>query len=431
MVAEGSGALSLRRFCLLAAVWLVALCAPLLAAAHPYMARNVRVVLFSTLPDGRLVAHYRITLPLLAGRGIANPAPGGAVEPAPFTIGRWESHVPFWDADTAKLAADPLGAGRLVLDGHTLAVDGVAVAGTLLAAAAHPKGHVPPFETPAQASAATAMAWPAEVTEIDSGYVLVDAAIAYTLPAGARRFTLASTLAPGALGERTTTNVFADLRSGAPVYYRVSGLLETPVVVAPGWLEGMRSFVSAGAAHILGGPDHLLFLLCLVLGVSSLGALAWRITGFTAGHAITLAVGFYGLLPQPAWFAPAIDAAIAASIVIAGAVALLGRGGQGLVAVTLLIGLIHGFGFSFALRDMLSADGPNVLPGLAGFNIGVELAQLLLGLAVFGLFRLLRRWRTAERGTRVAAVSAAMAVAVVWLFARMPAVWLAATGGTF
>ena len=86
-----------------------------------------------------------------------------------------------------------------------------------------------------------------------------------------------------------------------------------------------------------------------------------------------------------------------------------------LLLVTLGIGLIHGFGFSFALRDLLDADGPNVLPALAGFNIGVELGQLAVGLAVFALFRWLRRWAAAERGARLAAVSVAMAAAMVWL----------------
>ncbi len=397
------------------------------AIAHPYMTRNVRVVQLDSLPDGRLVAYFRITLPLLAGHGLAQPEPGGTVASPPFTLGRWESHVAFWDADIAAIKADPFGLGRLVLDGHTLAVDGKPVPGELLSAAAHPKGHVPPFDTAADARAAVQPTpWPGDIAEIDSGYVLVDAAIAYRLPAGQRRFTLSSTLTPGALGERATTNVFADRRGGDAVYYRVSGFLEEPVVVAPGLLEGMGSFVRGGVEHILSGADHLLFLVCLVLGASGLGALAWRITGFTVGHSMTLAAGFYGLAPKPAWFEPGIEAAIAASIVLAGLSTLAGRGGQALILVTLGIGLIHGFGFSFALRDLLSADGPNVLPGLAGFNIGVELGQLAVGLSVFALFRVLRRYTAAERGARVAAVAAAMAVAVFWLIDRVPAVWAAA-----
>ena len=105
----------------------------------------------------------------------------------------------------------------------------------------------------------------------------------------------------------------------------------------------------------------MLFLVCLVLGASSLGALAWRITGFTVGQQLRSQSGS-GLAPKPAWFEPGIEAAIAASIVLAGASSLLGRRGQVLVLVTLGIGLIHGFGFSYSLRDLLAADGPNVIP---------------------------------------------------------------------
>jgi HupE / UreJ protein len=393
------------------------------------MTRNVRVVLFDTLPDGRLAAYYRITLPLLVGRAVATPHQGEPVAAAPFTVGRWKSHVPFWDADIAAITRDPQGLGRMVLAGHTLAAGGVTVPGELLAAVAHPKGHVPPFDSPAQArAAAQPTPWPADVIEIDSGYVLVDAAVAYRLPPGQTRFTLSSSLASGALGEAMTTNLFVDHRGGRPIYYRTDGFLNAPVVVAPGLLEGATSFVRGGIEHILSGPDHLLFLLCLVLGASGLGALAWRITGFTVGHSITLAAGFYGLAPKPAWFEPGIEAAIAASIVLAGLSTLLGRGGQALVLVTLGIGLIHGFGFSFALRDLLAADGPNVLPGLAGFNLGVELGQLAVGLAVFFAFRWLARYAAAERGARMAAVSLAMAVAMFWLLDRVPAVWAAALG---
>jgi HupE / UreJ protein len=424
-LAGGAG----RGYAAIVCVALLALLATLPAFAHPFMTRNVRVVQFDTLPDGRLVAYWRITLPLLVGRGIAPPVPGTPVPSAPYTRGVWESGAAFWYADAAAIARDPHGLGRLVLEGHTLAADSMPVAGELLSVAAHPKGHVPPFDTPAQARAATQpAAWPTDMAEIDSGYVVVDAAIAYSLPLGQTRFTLSSSLSPGALGEATTTNMFIDRRGGGAVYYRATGLLAEPVVVAPGLLEGMASFVRGGIEHILSGPDHLLFLLCLVLGAVSLGALAWRITGFTVGHSITLAAGFYGLAPKPVWFEPGIEAAIAASIVLAGMSTLVGRGGQALVLVTLGIGLIHGFGFSFALRDLLAADGPNVLPGLAGFNIGVELGQLAVGLAVFFAFRWLRRDAAAERRARFTAICAAMAIAVVWLLDRVPAVWAAAVG---
>jgi hypothetical protein len=307
--------------------------------------------------------------------------------PAPYTVVRRESGAVFWYADIAAIARDPQGLGRLAVDGHKVVADGLALPGTLLSVAVHPKGHVPPFDGVAQArAAAQAAPWPEDVTEIDSGYVLLD---------------------------------------GGETYYRATGKLDG-LVVAPGPFEGLLTFVQGGVAHILTGADHLLFLVCLVLGASGVAALAWRITGFTVGHSITLAAGFYGLAPKPAWFEPGIEAAIAASIVLAAISTLSGRGGRGLVAVTLAIGLIHGFGFSFSLRDLLHSDGPNVLAGLAGFNIGVELGQLAVGLSVFALFLWLRRYAALERRLRASVTIAAMAVAMVWLVERVPDVWAAA-----
>ncbi len=400
------------------------------AAAHPLITRNVRVVHFDTAANGDLLAFFRLTLPLVVGRGVPRPDPGTPVPPAPYTVGRWESGVAFWFADIAAIARDPQGLGQLVLDGHSLTARGRAVPGRLLSVAVHPRGYVPPFDTPAQARAATVpVPWPPAVAEMDSGYVLVDVAIAYRLPPGARRFELASTLDPGALGEAGTVNLFVDHRDGRTIYYRVGGLLPEPVVVAPGLFEGVASFALAGIVHILTGADHLLFLLCLVLGARSVAALAWRVTGFTAGHAITLVLGFYGLIPRPPWFDAGLDAAIAASIVLAGGSGMLGIGGWAVPALTLFLGLVHGLAVARSLRDLLDADGPNVIQGLAGFNLGVELGQLAVGLTVFFAFRALRRFAVAERRARFGALALATAVGALWLAERVPAVWTAVRGG--
>jgi hypothetical protein len=400
------------------------------AGAHPLITRNVRVVHFDTAENGDLLAYYRLTLPLVVGRGVPRPDPGTPVPPAPYTVGRWESGVAFWFADIPHIESDPRGLGQLVLDGHSLTARGQKVPGRLLSVAVHPRGYVPPFDTPAQARVATMpVPWPPAVAEMDSGYVLVDVAIAYTLPPGARRFELASTLDPGALGEAGTVNLFVDHRGSRTIYYRVGGLLPEPVVVAPGLFEGVASFVLAGIVHILTGADHLLFLLCLVLGAGSVGALAWRVTGFTAGHAITLVLGFYGLIPQPHWFGAGIDAAIAASIVLAGGSGLLGIGGWAVPGLTFAIGLVHGLAIARSLRDLLAADGPNVIQGLAGFNLGVELGQLAVGLLVFSVFRALRHFAMAERRARLGVLALATAMAAVWLVERIPAVWAAARPG--
>jgi hypothetical protein len=394
--------------------------------AHPLTTRNVRVIHLD-VAGADAVAYIRLTLPLLVGNGVAPPSAGMPVPAAPFTLPRWESGLPFWYADIDAIRSNAWELGRLVVEGHGVAVDGATIPGRLLSIAVHPRGHVPPFDTVAQAAIAVApVPWPNNVTEIDSGYVIVDTAVAYSVPRGVRRLTISSQLAPGALGEAATVNLVVDHRDGDAVYYRATGLLTEPLVIAPGPLEGAGTFVRGGINHILSGMDHVLFVACLVMGATGVGALASRITGFTIGHSVTLAAGFFGFAPRMAWFEPGVEAAIAASILVAGASSLLGRGGRSLILVTTAIGLVHGFGLSFSLRDLLAIDGPNILPGLAAFNVGVEIGQLAIGLSVFLLFRALRPFGRTDRGLRFATVAACVVIAVVWLVDRVPAVWHAA-----
>jgi HupE / UreJ protein len=394
--------------------------------AHPLTTRNVRVIHLDAA-GADAVAYIRLTLPLLVGKGVAPPSAGIPVPGAPFTLSRWESGLPFWYADIDAIRSNAWELGRLVVEGHAVAVDGVTIPGRLLSVAVHPRGHVPPFDTVAQAAIAVAsVPWPDDVTEIDSGYVIVDTAVAYTVPRNIRRLTISSRLAPGALGEAATVNLVVDHRDGDAVYYRATGLMTEPLVIAPGPLEGAGTFVRGGIDHILLGMDHVLFVACLVIGATSIGALASRITGFTLGHSVTLAAGFFGFAPHMAWFEPSIEVAIAASILVAGLSALLGRGGRSLILVTTAIGLVHGFGLSFSLRDLLAIDGPNILPGLAAFNVGVEIGQLAIGLSVFLMFWAVRPFGRTDRGLRFATVTACVVVAVVWLVDRVPAVWHAA-----
>jgi hypothetical protein len=394
--------------------------------AHPLTTRNIRVIHLDAVGSD-VVAYIRLTLPLLVGNGVAPLSPGMPVPAAPFTLPRWESAQPFWYADIDAIRSNAWELGRLVVEGHGVAVDGATIPGRLLSVAVHPRGHVPPFDTVAQAAIAVApVPWPDDVTEIDSGYVIVDAAVAYSVPRNIRRLTVSSRLAPGALGEAATVNLVVDHRDGDAVYYRATGLLTEPLVIAPGPLEGVGTFVCGGIDHILSGMDHVLFVACLVMGATGIGALASRITGFTLGHSVTLAAGFFGFAPRIAWFEPGVEAAIAASILVAGLSSLLGRGGRSLILVTTAIGLVHGFGLSFSLRDLLAIDGPNILPGLAAFNVGVEIGQLAIGLSVFLLFWALRPFGRTDRGLRFATVAACVVIALVWLVDRVPAVWHAA-----
>jgi hypothetical protein len=140
------------------------------------------------------------------------------------------------------------------------------------------------------------------------------------------------------------------------------------------WSASQR-FITLGFEHILTGTDHLLFLFCLVLPTRKLKPLLIAITAFTLGHSLTLISAALGLAPTSLQFPALIESAIAASILwmaIENIAEIQTR--WPLVAA---FGLIHGFGFSFALRENLQLAGNHLLTSLLAFNLGVELGQLL------------------------------------------------------
>src|SRR5437762_630655 len=166
----------------------------------------------------------------------------------------------------------------------------------------------------------------------------------------------------------------------------------------PRWHQAALRFVDLGFLHILDGTDHLLFLFCLVIPFRRLRALIPVVTAFTVAHSLTLIASAYNLAPDFLWFPPLIETLIAASIVymalenIAGASSL---GRRWMIAFG--FGLVHGFGFSFALRQSLQFAGSHLLTSLLSFNIGVELGQLLVLILLIPLLQLFFRYAVAER----------------------------------
>lgn len=153
------------------------------------------------------------------------------------------------------------------------------------------------------------------------------------------------------------------------------------------------AYLRLGTAHLLGGYDHLLFLLGLVLVLRRARPLIAAVTAFTAGHSITLALATLGVLNvSPAW----TELGIALSLVLLAAEAARGRERPGAFArlgwsAALAFGLLHGLGFAGALSDVGLPRGEIPLALLA-FNLGIELAQLAVLLVVGAGVLLARRW---------------------------------------
>jgi hydrogenase/urease accessory protein HupE len=82
----------------------------------------------------------------------------------------------------------------------------------------------------------------------------------------------------------------------------------------PTWLSAATGFIGLGVAHIVGGLDHLLFLMCLIIPLRGLRQLLTVVTGFTLAHSFTLIGSAFGLTPQGAWFPPFVEMVIALSL---------------------------------------------------------------------------------------------------------------------
>ncbi len=145
--------------------------------------------------------------------------------------------------------------------------------------------------------------------------------------------------------------------------------------LTPTWWQAASLFVKLGFVHILQGLDHLLFLLCLVISSRQIRALVGVATAFTAAHSITLAASALGWSPDALWFPPLVELSIALSIVVLALANIVGRG-HARWTLAFGFGLVHGFGFSFALREQMQFAGSHLVAGLLAFNAGVELGQL-------------------------------------------------------
>jgi hydrogenase/urease accessory protein HupE len=184
-----------------------------------------------------------------------------------------------------------------------------------------------------------------------------------------------------------------------------------------GTLAVMRTFISSGIHHIMIGPDHILFLIGLLLLGGRWTALLKIVSFFTIGHSITLSLAALNLVTPPPSI---IEPAIALSIVFVGADNLVRGDGRDLRAwVALVFGLVHGFGFANVLREF---GLPRQALGwsLFSFNVGVEIGQLGIVILVATMLEWVRR-QSATIGARVALAGSVVVIAAgtYWFVQRV------------
>lgn len=177
------------------------------------------------------------------------------------------------------------------------------------------------------------------------------------------------------------------------------------------------AYVTLGVEHILGGFDHLLFVLSLLFLVGFNKRLVLTISAFTLAHSLTLALSSLGLLTLRS---PPVEATIALSIMLVAGEALnkeqtLSRRWPALVAF--LFGLVHGLGFAGALAS-IGLPKNNLFVALLTFNVGVEIGQLLVVALSYGVYRALAS-RPQFVMARTPALYAIGGVAAYWSIGRI------------
>ena len=234
---------------------------------------------------------------------------------------------------------------------------------------------------------------------------------------------------------RLETDLFGSAARERQLTLKITRREDTEAVVLTPWrnthqlfrspLQVLLDYTLVGMEHIVWGWDHLTFLLTVLVAASGWGYW-WRVlTGFTVAHSITLTATLLGFLNAPTkWVEPLIAASI---VLMAGLNLVQHRAvlGQRLLLV-FACGLLHGMGFASAISD-LGLHGAYQWTSILGFNVGIELGQILILLAFLALSKGLAYMDWAQavhqrmgRFTLELWVSAlALAVGVFWLVERL------------
>jgi hypothetical protein len=189
----------------------------------------------------------------------------------------------------------------------------------------------------------------------------------------------------------------------------------TETADTPGALAVFVGMITMGVEHILMGYDHLLFLFGLLLICGRLGQMAKVVTAFTLAHSVTLCLAALQVWTPPPGI---VEPAIALSVAFVGIENFIQPNPAGRWRIAGAFGFIHGFGFAGALGEVGLPEG-QVVPALAGFNIGVELGQLAIMLLVVPIIAMALR-RPIYLKYIMPALSALVALAGIgWFIERM------------
>ncbi len=346
---------------------MLALALPAIASAHDIPA-DVTVHAYFSPAGTRL--HVLVRVPLRAMRDIDFPTRGSGFLDLARADPYLRDAVTLWIADALEIDEGKTTLGRPRDVRAIVSLPSDQSFASFDAALAHITGRPLPV-----------------TTDIPWEQAFVDASFEYAIASDRSAFSIRPQFAR--LGIRVVT-VLRFMPPDRPM--RVFEYAGDPGLVRldPRWHQAVLQFIRLGFLHILSGTDHLLFLLCLVIPLRRIRTLALVVTAFTVAHSVTLIAAASGFVPDGLWFPPLVEALIAASIIYMALENILSPDApvRRRWVLAFAFGLVHGFGFSFALRETLQFAGSHLLMSLLSFNAGIELGQLLVVAALVPMLQI-------------------------------------------
>ena len=235
---------------------------------------------------------------------------------------------------------------------------------------------------------------PLNNTLIHYQQALLDVLITYPIESASSKFS--ADINFGGLGLNTTTIMTFVSYDDVSRLYQFKG---SPGIVEldPSWINAFSRFISSGVEHIFIGIDHLLFILCLIMPCRRIRSLIIVITAFTFAHSITLIASALGIVPSGLWFPPFVETFIAFSILYMAIENIIKTKQERRWPLAFGFGLIHGFGFSFALSETMQFAGNHLLSSLLAFNLGVEFGQIVIVCLAVPVINLIFKWTEKEK----------------------------------
>ena len=357
-------------------------------SAHFKLNLNVRIIHIEHSKDG-LEIYMRLPMSYLVADLIGEIDSSGLPLPAPYTTNRIQAGKLAHYVDEKAINASLDEMKKLIKNGLEISVN--EELGELKVAKVYfyKNGTQSDFSTLHEAKASFDKVNNLRTfkKEVYVGDTMIDVLLKYKSNNSINEYGISYTLNPKLPEQDETANIIIDYSASGIQVFREQGLLLKPILITNSLLDAMTTFIKEGIKHILDGSDHVLFVICLVLGSSSISRLLSRVTGFTLGHSVTLLLGFLGFVPSGTWFIPVIETGIALSIIYVAVITILpdfinsfkrDEKEINVVIVTSLIGMLHGLGFSFVLQNILNITSPNIWQSLLAFNIGVEIGQVFI-----------------------------------------------------